>query len=177
MAVLCQRHCASNHRAAQINARRFSVGCRLRHRRIASPSLRKSSRRSIVRRGSGAADAGGRPPENCRRRFFLCEGWAEQLPFAAGQFDAVVSCNMFHYIRRPAEALREMRRVLRPGGRLIVTDWCDDFSPAEFADGICECSAAGILRFTAKENSRDCWKNPAAPSAGWNPTKSIGCGD
>ncbi|PYQ61531.1 MAG: hypothetical protein DMF53_14940 [Acidobacteria bacterium] len=55
------------------------------------------------------------------------EGWAERLPFAEEQFDVVVSCNMFHYIQRPVEALREMRRVLRPGGRLIVTDWCDDY--------------------------------------------------
>lgn len=57
----------------------------------------------------------------------LREGWAEQLPFAEEQFDVVVSCNMFHYIQRPVDALREMRRVLRPGGRLIVTDWCDDY--------------------------------------------------
>jgi ubiquinone/menaquinone biosynthesis C-methylase UbiE len=57
----------------------------------------------------------------------LREGWAERLPFAEERFDLVVSCNMFHYIQRPAEALREMRRVLKPGGRLIVTDWCDDY--------------------------------------------------
>jgi ubiquinone/menaquinone biosynthesis C-methylase UbiE len=57
----------------------------------------------------------------------LREGWAERLPFADESFDAVVSCNMFHYIRQPAAALREMGRVLRPGGRLIVTDWCDDY--------------------------------------------------
>lgn len=57
----------------------------------------------------------------------LREGWAERLPFADEQFDVVVSCNMFHYIQRPADALHEMRRVLRPGGRLIVTDWCDDY--------------------------------------------------
>jgi ubiquinone/menaquinone biosynthesis C-methylase UbiE len=57
----------------------------------------------------------------------LREGWAERLPFADEQFDVVVSCNMFHYIQRPVDALHEMRRVLRPGGRLIVTDWCDDY--------------------------------------------------
>lgn len=46
----------------------------------------------------------------------LREGWAEQLPFADSQFDIVVSCNMFHYIARPADALSEIQRVLRPGG-------------------------------------------------------------
>ncbi|TAL96980.1 MAG: methyltransferase domain-containing protein [Rhodanobacter sp.] len=56
----------------------------------------------------------------------LCAGWAEYLPFAAEQFDVVVSCNMFHYIRQPVAALHEMRRVLRPGGQLVITDWCAD---------------------------------------------------
>ncbi|HEX9793967.1 MAG TPA: class I SAM-dependent methyltransferase [Planctomycetota bacterium] len=50
----------------------------------------------------------------------LREGWAEHLPFAREQFDVVVSCNMFHYIRKPIAALREMRRVLRPGGPVVV---------------------------------------------------------
>lgn len=57
----------------------------------------------------------------------LLEGWAERLPYGDERFDVVISCNMFHYIQRPADALREMRRVLKPGGRLVVTDWCDDY--------------------------------------------------
>ncbi|ROO23128.1 class I SAM-dependent methyltransferase [Salinisphaera orenii] len=57
----------------------------------------------------------------------LHEGWAEQLPFADAQFDVVVSCSMFHYVARPLDALIEMRRVLRPGGQLVLTDWCGDY--------------------------------------------------
>ena len=57
----------------------------------------------------------------------LCAGWAERLPFAGGRFDVVVSCNVFHYVRQPLAALSEMNRVLRPGGRLVITDWCDDY--------------------------------------------------
>ncbi len=57
----------------------------------------------------------------------LREGWAERLPFDDGQFDIVLSCNVFHYVREPAAALREMSRVLSPGGRLVLTDWCDDY--------------------------------------------------
>src|SRR4051812_42957379 len=54
-------------------------------------------------------------------------GYADSLPWASGSFDVVVSCNMFHYISHPVEALREMARVIRPGGALVLTDWCDDF--------------------------------------------------
>ncbi len=48
------------------------------------------------------------------------------LPFAAGSFDLVVTTSSFHFWDRPAEALAEVARVLRPTGRLVVTDWCDD---------------------------------------------------
>jgi SAM-dependent methyltransferase len=34
---------------------------------------------------------------------------------------------MFHYITHPVEALQEMARALRPGGSLVLTDWCDDY--------------------------------------------------
>jgi len=54
-------------------------------------------------------------------------GYADSLPWKAASFDVVVSCNMFHYISHPISALQEMGRVLRPGGTLVLTDWCDDY--------------------------------------------------
>src|SRR3954471_15074573 len=69
------------------------------------------------------------PPE-----VVLREGWAERLPFDDGQFDVVLSCNVFHYVRQPAAALREMSRVLSPGGRLVLTDWCDDYLACRVCD-------------------------------------------
>lgn len=54
-------------------------------------------------------------------------GYADALPWKAASFDALVSCNMFHYISHPVEALREMARVVRPGGTIVLTDWCDDY--------------------------------------------------
>ncbi len=71
----------------------------------------------------------GLPPE-----VELLEGCAERLPFAEGRFDVIVSCNMFHYLRQPAAALAEMARVLRPGGRLVITDWCDDYLACRICD-------------------------------------------
>ena len=58
------------------------------------------------------------------------EGVAESLPFADGNFDAVVSQFGLMFFNDPASALREMMRVLRPHGRLAVAV-CDslDHSP------------------------------------------------
>ena len=64
----------------------------------------------------------------------LAEGWAEALPFAEGAFDVVVSCSMFHFSRRPVSALAEMTRVLRPGGELLITDWCGDYLACRICD-------------------------------------------
>jgi ubiquinone/menaquinone biosynthesis C-methylase UbiE len=64
----------------------------------------------------------------------LREGWAERLPCDDESFDVVVSCNMFHYIRQPVVALREMGRVLRPGGQFVITDWCDDYLACRVCD-------------------------------------------
>lgn len=52
---------------------------------------------------------------------------ARYLPFAASVFDLVLSVSMLHYLHFPERALAEARRVLRPGGRLVITDWCHDF--------------------------------------------------
>jgi SAM-dependent methyltransferase len=59
-----------------------------------------------------------------------CEGRAESLPFDDDHFDAVVSQFGLMFFEQPADALREMMRVLRPGGRLAVAV-CDalDHSP------------------------------------------------
>ncbi len=52
---------------------------------------------------------------------------AKSLPFATRSFDIVVSCNAFHYWREPEECLAEIARVLKPNGRIVITDWCDDY--------------------------------------------------
>lgn len=55
------------------------------------------------------------------------EGDAHDLPFDDHAFDVVVCANTFHYFTHPETVLAEAKRVLRPGGRLVVLDWCRDF--------------------------------------------------
>lgn len=61
------------------------------------------------------------------KRIPLCCGDATKLPFADKTFDILVSTSVFHYIGDPRTALAEVMRVLRPGGILVLTDWCGDF--------------------------------------------------
>ena len=47
---------------------------------------------------------------------------AHALGYPDGEFDCVVSTISMHHWLRPGEALREMDRVLRPGGSMIIID-------------------------------------------------------
>ncbi len=51
---------------------------------------------------------------------------AAALPFSAGQFDAAVCVSVLGFCEDPAQALAEIRRVLRPGGRLVVANSDED---------------------------------------------------
>lgn len=46
------------------------------------------------------------------------------LPWPADTFDAVVLTGVVHHFCHPQDALREIGRVLLPGGKLIIADAC-----------------------------------------------------
>ncbi len=50
-------------------------------------------------------------------------GNAEQLDFPDKEFDAVFCVNTFHHLQRPFAVLDEMRRVVKPEGKIIVADF------------------------------------------------------
>jgi ubiquinone/menaquinone biosynthesis C-methylase UbiE len=52
----------------------------------------------------------------------LRDGTAERLPFAAGSADAVITTLVLCSVDDPAAVLREIRRVLRPGGRFVFIE-------------------------------------------------------
>jgi len=60
----------------------------------------------------------------------LLAGDALALPFADEVFDAVTISFALRNVADPVAALREMRRVTRPGGRLVVCEFSAPTNPA-----------------------------------------------
>lgn len=78
----------------------------------------------------------------------ICQSDIKRLPFADESFDGVISAHMLEHLPNPAQGLKEMVRVLRPGsplilavtqssliGRLIQWHWGNRcFSPQELSE-------------------------------------------
>lgn len=61
-----------------------------------------------------------------RDRFRAEVAFADTLPFEDGAFDVALSSFVFQLVPNRARALREARRVLRPGGVLAYVSWLLD---------------------------------------------------
>jgi ubiquinone/menaquinone biosynthesis C-methylase UbiE len=61
---------------------------------------------------------------------------AHELPFADDMFDVVACANTFHYFTHPSAVLGEVHRVLRPGGRFVLLDWCRDYWTCRVMDRV-----------------------------------------
>ncbi|MBD2519025.1 methyltransferase domain-containing protein [Nostoc sp. FACHB-973] len=59
---------------------------------------------------------------------------ASALPFADDSFDVIVSASSFHYFSDPLAALIEMKRVLKPNGKIVILDWCKDYLFCQILD-------------------------------------------
>jgi SAM-dependent methyltransferase len=63
-------------------------------------------------------------PENIRicqhHSLPVREGSVYALPFADGTFDSVLFSEVLEHLEDPDRALQEIRRVLRPGGRVVI---------------------------------------------------------
>lgn len=66
----------------------------------------------------------------------IVHGDAGALPWEDGRFSVVTSINALKFVPDPEIALREMQRVLRPGGRAAVTMGEAEEAPAGATEGI-----------------------------------------
>jgi SAM-dependent methyltransferase len=103
---------------------------------------------------------------------YVCD--AAAIPVPDGSFDAVLCTEMLEHVPDPARVVHELARVLRPGGRLILTAplgsgihqepyhfyggytpyWYERFLPEAGFRGLRVEANAGSLRFFGQESIR-----------------------
>ncbi len=75
-----------------------------------SPEMLAAGRARVAR--AGLAD-----------RIELRDGRAESLPFADGEFDGLTFTYLLRYVDDPVATMRELRRVVRPGGTIAMLEF------------------------------------------------------
>jgi ubiquinone/menaquinone biosynthesis C-methylase UbiE len=85
---------------------------------------------------------------------FPVQADSERLPFASDSFDVVTCANSFHHYPHQERAVAEMRRVLRPGGRLLVIDGYRDRPWGWFIYDVCVAGVEGEVHHASARRFR-----------------------
>ena len=105
-----------------------------------SPAMIEAARRRT------AAD-----PTAPAERIDFAVGSSDDLPFADGEFTAVITTTAFHHFPDPEASVREMVRVLAPGGRVVIGDSVRDRLPARLGDAFLRTFERGHVGLQTKE--------------------------
>jgi ubiquinone/menaquinone biosynthesis C-methylase UbiE len=83
-------------------------------------------------------------------RALFVQGSASKMPLQNAGFDFLLCRAAFKNFAQPVPALREMCRVLRPGGRGLIIDLRRDASPQELSAGVDAMGLSGFNRLVTK---------------------------
>ena len=80
---------------------------------------------------------------------------SERLPFGRGVFDVVTCANSFHHYPHQGRAVEEMRRVLKPGGRLLLVDGYRDRPWGWLIYDVCVAGVEGAVHHASARRFRE----------------------
>jgi putative 4-mercaptohistidine N1-methyltranferase len=81
----------------------------------------------LTRRGRAVV-----PSDIDRKRVRFETGDATVLPSRLGAFDVILMANLIDRLRNPAQCLKQLPKLIRPGGQLIITSpytWLPEYTP------------------------------------------------
>jgi len=115
--------------ALEPDSRVLDVGCGTGHAALTLAPLLPDGLACGMDISSAMVAAGrGKAPREIRDRVGFVQASSAALPYGDGTFDHVMCTNSFHHYHDPLHALAEMKRVLRPGGQLIIFENAPDLS-------------------------------------------------
>jgi SAM-dependent methyltransferase len=105
-------------------------------------------------------------PPAAAARLRLGQAYADRLPFADGTFDLALTAFMLQLVPSRHRALREIRRVLRPGGTLAYVTWLRGGAPFAADEVFDDALEAAGLEPRDPGGGSDDLASPAAAEAG-----------
>ena len=90
---------------------------------LVTPQRLRGRRRSTRARTMLAAARARGSQHGAAPAIRLVRGEAERLPFADGEFDALTFTYLLRYVDDPAATMRELARVVKPGGRIGMLEF------------------------------------------------------
>jgi ubiquinone/menaquinone biosynthesis C-methylase UbiE len=90
------------------------------------------------------------------------------LPFKSQSFDLLTASNLIFLLSEPARALEEMKRVLRPGGKLAMLNPSEHLNDQSALDYAVESSLDGVARETLLN-----WARRAIENHHWTEEETI----
>jgi SAM-dependent methyltransferase len=109
-------------------------------------------------------------------RIAWSQGTAEALPYPDASFDAVVSQFGLMFFADRTRALREMLRVLKPGGRVAVAVWGELGRTPAYAASNARAEGARPIRCARRSRSAiaaSCWRSSRARARRRLPSRPI----
>ena len=82
-------------------------------------------------------------------------GDSEHLPFADSTIDYVTCANSFHHYPHQERVVREMHRVLKPGGMALIVDGCKDTLHGRFIFDLLVALVEGDIRHLSAGEFRE----------------------
>ncbi len=104
-------------------------------------------------------------PVGERERLRLHHAPADRLPFGDHQFDIVTSAFVLQLVPSRFRALREMRRVLKPGGQVAIASWMEGGGPFAADEAYDAALDAADLEPRPAGGGHDDLRSPAATEA------------